>query len=97
MSSLCYTMWLYKWSVNWINNDDKGRTPLHACILSKKGKNEKKWHGIVTAELLIQNGFKSTVVDEYDQTVLQIAMDDKIESEMTDYITTRLSSWIIII
>ncbi len=75
-------------SVNFVNEAEDGLTPLKVCVLKKKG-DDKNWMGIETAELLILNGAK---VDDSgnSQSVLDIALLGKAESEMMQYLMTRI-------
>jgi len=76
--------------VNWTNNDQEGKTPLHACVISKRN-GEEDWMGIETAELLIQNGARIDASCANDQSVLDMALLGSAEHEMVEYIMTRVS------
>lgn len=77
--------------VNWINENEGGKTPLHACLQSKGGNGDENWKGIETAELLLQNGSKTTTMDNDKLPFLQLATEGKVNSDLSEYIITRLS------
>jgi len=68
-------------NVNFVNEDDGGKTPLQACIVSKRGDGEN-WMGIETAELLIQNGANSSACGD---------LLGHAEKEMMQFLMTRIT------
>lgn len=76
-------------SVDWVNVDENGRTPLHACALAKRDENEDDWKAIETAELLLQNGAKMSAKDSQLHDVLDSAVIGNGEVAMVEYLTTR--------
>ena len=76
--------------MNWTNQDQFGKTPLHACVLSKRD-GKKDWKGVETAELLIQNGARIDASCANDQSVLDMALLGSAERDMVEYIMTRVS------
>jgi len=78
--------------VNWTNPDKDGKTPLHACAISKKDDNNvDNWKGIETAELLIQNGARIDASCANDQSVLDTALLGSAEREMVEFLMTRVT------
>lgn len=75
-------------NINWVNQDEGGQTPLHACILSKRN-GQTDWNGIETAELLAQNGAKIDTSNNPDQTVMNVALVDGVEEDMAGYIMKK--------
>lgn len=76
-------------SVEWCNDEDGGKSPLHACALVKRNEGEP-WNAIETAELLIQNGAKLSVLDDAHHGVLDCALLNNAEVEMVEYLTSKL-------
>ena len=68
-------------SVNFVNEKDGGKTPLQACIVSKRG-DDANWMGIETAELLIQNGANSSACGD---------LLGHAEKEMMQFLMTRIT------
>lgn len=75
--------------VNWINDD--GRTALHACLVSNGGKDDEKWSGIETAELLLQNGAKTMTMNDESLSFVQLASEGGVNDDLSEYIIARLS------
>ena len=85
--------WLYFLSrVNWQNDKDGGKTPLHACTTGSK-EDYPGWKGIETAELLIQNGAKINATCLEDKTVLDTALLENADKELMEYLMARLG-WV---
>ena len=74
--------------VNWQNDEDGGKTPLHICTLGSK--DEPGWSGIETAELLILNGAKMNATCGDDRSVLDTALLGNADKELTEYLMARL-------
>lgn len=78
-------------SVDWKNENDGGRTPLHACAISQRpADGSTKWHGIECAELLIQNGASMDILDHTDHNVLDCAVIRNGDREMVEYLAKKL-------
>lgn len=76
-------------SVDWVNSEDGGRTPLHACVLVKCNDGNQSWKAIEAAELLLQNGAKMAAKDDQSHDVLDSALLGKAEVEMVEYLSNR--------
>ena len=77
--------------MDWVNETDNGRTPLHACVVnSRDGEND--WKGLETAELLIQNGAKIDKKDGSSHSVIDAAIVGNADREMIEYLMARISS-----
>lgn len=74
--------------VDWKNPDDNGKTALHACALSKPTA-EREWLGVESAELLIQNGAKASMMDSSTQTALDCTVIENGEREMVEFLSSR--------
>jgi ankyrin repeat protein len=75
-------------SVEWKN--DEGKTPLHACAVSKPEHDEDgEWRGIECAELMIQNGAKMKALDDNHQSPLDCAVIGGAEREMIEFLSAR--------
>ena len=78
-------------SVDWKNEDDDGRTPLHACAISNRPEEEgAEWRGIECAELLLQNGARMDVLDHSDHGVLDCAVIRNGDRAMVEYLAQKL-------
>lgn len=77
-------------SVDWANAEEGGKTPLHICSLVKHQDHER-WYAIETAELLLQNGAKLTVLDTSSHGVLDCALLGNAEVDMVEYLTSKLN------
>lgn len=75
-------------AVDWINPDEGGKTPLHACALAKKREGEP-WQAIETAEFLIQNGARLDTLDAASHGVLDCALLGSAEVEMVEFLSSR--------
>lgn len=78
-------------SVNFANPDDENKTPLQCCVLSTE-KDSSDWHGIETAELLIQNGAKTNQIGDQSKSLLDIALLGNSCEEMLQYLKARISN-----
>jgi len=77
-------------SVNWKNEEEEGKTPLLACVLSRK-EDYKEWMGVETAELLILNGARVDDETNSNHSVLDTALLGSANQEMMQYLITRMS------
>jgi Putative GTPase activating protein for Arf/PH domain len=75
-------------SVEWVNAEEGGKTPLHICALAKKIEGED-WKAIETAEFLIQNGAKLETLDADAHDILDSALVGNAEVPMVEYLTHR--------
>lgn len=78
-------------SVEYVNQEEGGRTPLHACALAKQieGDDEKKLKHIEAAELLLQNGAKLAAKDIEGHDVLAAAVVGGADVEMVEFLSNR--------
>jgi hypothetical protein len=78
-------------SVDWMNPEEGGRTPLHVCALAKRkeGADEEEWKAIETAELLLQNGARMDATDASAHDVLDSALLGNAEVQMVEFLTSR--------
>ena len=94
----------YGGSVDYRDQENDGRTPLHACATSRRRKakeedggqddadddDDNEWTGIECAELLLQNGAKIDTLDSNTQSVLDCAVIGNGEREMVEFLSTRM-------
>jgi Putative GTPase activating protein for Arf/PH domain len=79
-------------SVDWVNEDDGGKTPLHACALAKRVEGngqDKKLKYTEAAELLLQNGAKLTAKDVEGHDVLAAAVIGGAAVEVVEFLSNR--------
>ncbi|GKY98419.1 hypothetical protein MPSEU_000799400 [Mayamaea pseudoterrestris] len=77
-------------SVDWINKNDGGKTPLHASVLVRKVEGQP-WLAIETTELLLQNGARMDVLDASSHGLLDCALLGNAELAMVEFLTTKLA------
>jgi hypothetical protein len=77
-------------SVDWVSEDDGGKTPLHATVLIKKVEHEP-WLAIEAAELLLQNGARMDALDASAHGVLDSALLGNADVDMVEFLTAKLS------
>lgn len=77
-------------SVNYVNAQDHYQTPLQACVISKK-RRDQHWFGIETAELLILNGAKLNNIAQNDTSILDTARQGHADPEMVQYLIARIN------
>jgi len=73
--------------VEWKNDQDGGKTPLHACAVCPRGEGE--WMAIECAELLIQNGAEMKVMDQSSHNVLDCAVLGSADRDMIEYLLSK--------
>lgn len=78
-------------SVDWINEDDGGKTPLHATVLIKKIEGEP-WMALETAELLLQNGARMDILDAAAHGVLDSALLGNADVAMVEFLTAKVGA-----
>jgi ankyrin repeat protein len=76
--------------VDWKNEQDNGRTALHACAIAPRPGGGASWHGIEIAEILLQNGAKMSELDHSLHNVLDCAVVGNAEREMVEYLASKL-------
>ena len=76
-------------SADWVNVDEGGKTPLHACVLVKKDESQP-WLAVETAELLLQNGARMDALDSYAHGLLDCALLGNADLEMVEFLTAKL-------
>lgn len=78
-------------NVNWRNEDEGGRTPLHVCVLTRRPEDESiKWKAIECVELLLANGADLNALDMDGHNVMDCAVVGGAEREMIEFLTTKL-------
>ena len=75
--------------VNWVNEMEGGKTPLHVVAISRKKEDGCPWFGLEIAELLIQNGARLDVLDRDQHSVLDIAVIGGGEIAMVEYLVAK--------
>ena len=75
--------------MNWVNEMEGGKTPLHVVAISRKKADGCPWHGLEIAEFLIQNGANLKVLDRDQQSALDIAVVGGGEIEMVEYLVAK--------
>lgn len=78
-------------SIDWVNPDEDGKTPLHICALCKARDANGTWQAIETAEFLLQNGAKLDALDGFAHGVLDCALLGNADVEMVEYLTSKLA------
>ena len=76
--------------VEWKNEEDGGKTPLHACAVSPRSSDESEWLAIECAELLLQNGATMSILDQSSHNVLDCAVIGNGDREMIEYLSSKL-------
>jgi len=75
--------------VDWSNDAQGGKSPLHNVAISRRPSEDVRWQGLETAEFLLQNGASLTSLDRDHHTVLDAAVIGNGEREMIEYLTAR--------
>lgn len=76
-------------NVDWRNDQDVGRTPLHALAICPRPDSEEDWMGIECAELLLQNGANMKVLDHSSHNVLDCAVLGSADRHMLEYLSQK--------
>lgn len=76
-------------NVEWKNENDGGKSSLHACAIAPRPDGNGEWLGLECAELLLQNGANMKVLDHSDHNVLDCAVLGNADREMVEYLSTK--------
>ena len=76
-------------NVDWRNDHDGGRTPLHALAICPRPEGDEEWLGIECAELLLQNGANMKVLDHSSHNVLDCAVLGSADRRMLEYLSQK--------
>jgi Putative GTPase activating protein for Arf/PH domain len=84
-------------NVDYVNPNEDGRTPLHACVMKRPHQNDDNsatksgWHAVEAAELLLQNGAKMSAKDAKLHDVLDSAVIGNADVSIVEFLSQRSS------
>lgn len=76
-------------NIDWRNDEDGGKTPMHACAICPRIDGQQKWMGIECAELLLQNGANMKLLDHSSHNVLDCAVLGSADRDMVEYLSMK--------